>query len=358
MTTLLSPFKEGIKIAPAGAVVHDTLKMMVLAFLAFFLTTYLIWWITPTSLYAHIFVLGKIGDVTILYCFPSIANTIAFSLIFIPIWWKTLKEENYYGLVAFMVAILFGVTFATVLDVAFQPSASTVKSKYVFYIGFAQDILKMATMVAVIPLWETIVRYTYKIFSSNLQYSLRSALAGFAGGIFGFVVVGLMAVFCTGFIFGCTVGIILRNTIAGAPSLLHAFASSLLVWFAALGLPPFWHTFWEFLAFATIGIFAAIAGYALFKRNLKYLKTAVGGGMLGVLFLFTGSFTEVTVDAGFVKLIAPLINFSPTLVDVTVGATYFLTLITTLISTALMLLLAAWLINYLLAFLQEYVVFE
>jgi len=342
----MSDLKErGIEIQPPSVTFPDTFKYTLLAFLVYFPVTYILVYVVPHDLYSHIFILGKIGNFTIWYCFPSIAGTILYSIIFYWLWWSSFRSKNYLGLVAFLVCTLFAVCFATTIDVAFNPSASLVRWKYVFYIDYAFSFLKQASLVAVIPLVEVIAKYAYTIFKNNITYSVRCVLAGLIGGLVGFLTTGLMAVFCTGYIFGCTVGLIIRNSLlSGKSPLLTPFLSYL----AALGIPPFFHTFWEYFAFGMFTAFGSFLTYSLIKRRLKLLEESISFSMLGIFMLLSASFIEVSVDCSFVKLVHNYISFTPQLTDFPLSTTWLVGLLSTIITTLFFIWIVSWLINYIL----------
>ena len=213
-------------------------------------------------------------------------------------------------------------------------------------------------MVAVIPIIETIARYAYTIFRNNFLYSFRSIIAGFAGGFVGFVVLGLMAVFCTGFIWGCTVGLIIRNTLAQG---YNPFITPLASYLAGLGLPPFWHTFWEFFAFAVFGVFGSFISYALITRNVEMFRMTIGCAMIGVFLLLVASFTEVTFDAAVIKyIIKDAVVLTPTIAQFQfpIGGVWFTGLIATIFFTFVFMLIAAWFLNAVIYYFKKLIVEE
>ena len=346
--------QEGIAIEhPETTLLPPVFYYMLLVFIAFFPVTYLVLWLTPHDLYTRIFILGRFDEMVIWYSFSSIVCAVIFTLLFLSVWCNDLKRRNYSGLVAFIAGTLFAVCFATVVDVVLNVSSDFIRYKYAFYVDYAVDFLKQATLVAIIPIIETIVQYAYPIFRNNLLYSLRSVFAGFVGGFFGFVVLGLMAVFSTGFIWGCTVGLIIRNTLVSG---YNPIITPLAAYIAGLGLPPFWHTFWEFFAFAVFGVFGSFISYSLVTRNLELSRIALGCAMVGVFLLLMASFTEVTFDVSIIKLVSGLIVLTPVVSELSINTTWFIGLIATVIFSIAFMMAAAWFLNAVIYYFKKLVV--
>ena len=347
-----SLFVNGIRIDPTNPLLNDIFYYMLLAFLAFYPVTYLVAFITPHSIYTKSFTLFTVGGMTIWYSVPAILDTVVYGAIFYKIWHNNLKRGSRSGLVAFVAATLFAVSLATSIDVAFNPSPSLIRYKYCIYLNYAFSFLKRASLLAVLPLITTIARYAYMIFKNNLFYSLRSVLAGLVGGIIGFVVFGLSAVFSTGFVWGCTVGLIMRNGIAMGKD---PITTPIFSFLAALGIPPFWHTFWEFFAFSTFAIFGSLLTYGIITKNENFLRTSVDCSMLGIIMLMMAAFNEVTVDASFIRLVASHVDFTPHIAHITINLNYVIGLLSSIVVAIILMATFAWFINFLLVYIRDIV---
>jgi len=352
-------YTEGLKLEPPYAWVHPTFYYTLLVFITYFPISHVISFIIPPDLYSSVLIIYPRLELTtdytklngtIWFSFISIIYTLILSIILFPIWYNTLRNGRYYALVAFIVGTSIAVIFATTIDVGFTPDPNLIKQKYSLYATFALEIIKQASMMAIIPLLQAIARYSYNIFRHNLFYSVRSLVAGLIGGLIGFIVISQIAVLSTAFTVGCSIGILLRN------SLLHTqnpVLIPILAYIAGLGLPPFWHTFYEILAFSVIGVFGSFITYGIVSRKIEIIRIAVSYSMIGVFVLLTSSITEVTVDVSILSLVRNYIYFTPTIPNFPISALWFAGLIFTLIYTLILIWLVSWFTNYILYKFKE-----
>lgn len=256
----------------------------------------------------------------VFFTLPVLFTGIAYTLLFSQVWYQTIQSRNGVALVGLFPSLMFGAFFSTFLVTALHPSANAVTSVYGYYIDQAKTVLQFISVAAVIPVLE----YTIQIFKNNLTVILRGSIFSVIGGIAG--VAGLLAMiplFGSAVTSGSVAGILLRNNLGVINSLI-----SLL---AVLGVPPFWHTFYEFLAFGAITSSVALVVYSAIYGKLRKWNTGLLGIVFGSVVLLVGALFEVAISSQFAGYFKGILNFTPTISPLAVNATYLATFISSVV---------------------------
>lgn len=278
------------------------------------------------------------------FILPTLIAGVIYTFVLAPIWYNT---KNLNAIPGLFVSVMFGSFFSTYLAVGLNPDTTMIRSVYGYYTDVALDILKLVSTMAILPVLQRFVQYAYAIYKNNFIVSLRGALFSAIGGVFGFATLfALIPLFTSATVAGIFAGLLLRNNIN------NLFAPFLAL-IAVLGVPPFWHTFYEFTAFGVISASVGMIIYGLVSKRENTLKLSSSGLVVGSLILLFGAFNEVTISSTFAALIKRALNFSPVVSDVTISGSYIITFILSWFAVLLFVLLIIYFIHLMTNILEE-----
>ncbi|RLI75091.1 hypothetical protein DRO97_04175 [Archaeoglobales archaeon] len=245
---------------------------------------------------------------------------------------------------------MFGCFFATYVVVGLNPSTEAIRAVFGYHLNLALDVLTLISTMAILPLLQRMIEYTYFIFKNNFMVALRGSLFAAVAGLVGFgTLMAMIPLFTSAMIAGSFGGLLLRNNIAFT-------LTPFLAIVAVLGVPPFWHTFYEFLSFALIAGSVGLFVYGLVVKNSKQVRFAMSGMVIGVGVLLFGAFTEVTVSTTFAAIIRNYLSFTPVISDIVVNSSYILAVIFTLAAVSVMVLLVVYFLELVIRLAREVVV--
>jgi len=253
----------------------------------------------------------------IFFTLTTIAIGIYYTVAYAPVWYRTMGGDGG-AVLGMLMSVMFGAFFATHLAVGLSTDTSMIRRVYGYYVDVALDILKLVSMMAILPVIQRFIEYAYQIFKNNITVAFRGALFAAIGGVVGAgTLLALIPLFTTATIAGIFSGILLRNNIESG---LAPIASLL----AVLGVPPFWHTFYEFAAFSLISASVGMLVYSVVHRQERRLKLSVSGIVVGAMILLFGAFNEVTVSASVAGVLRSVLDFSPVISDISYSSAYIM----------------------------------
>jgi len=281
------------------------------------------------------------------FTLPTLIVGILYTIAYAPLWYNTLRGDGSKAVLGLLVAVMFGAFFATYLATGLNPESDTIRDAFGYYVDVALDILRLISMMAVLPIIQRVIEYAYQIFKTNIAVAFRGALFSLAGGIFGVgTLLAMIPLFTTATVAGIFGGILLRNNID------NVFAPVLAL-IAVLGVPPFWHTFYEFMAFGLISASVGMLVYSVVTKQERRLKYSASGVVVGALVLLFGAFNEVTVSSSIAGWIKNTLSFAPVITDITVNATYVINFVITFAVVFAVAILVAYAIEVVIKFVEE-----
>jgi len=332
-------FRNGLK--------HDVscfAHLIILTTLIYFPIYYAVAHVVPTEL-----VELNVCGLYLYFTIPTIVMGVIFTLLYSPVWYNTLGGDGSSLVLGMLVAVMFGAFFSTFLATAYI-NAEDISSVFGYYVSVALDILRLISMMAVLPIIERMVRYVYQIFRNNIAVALRGALFSAFGGVFGVgTLLAMIPLFTTATVAGIFGGLLVRNNID------NVFAPLLAI-IAVLGLPPiFWHTFYEFTAFGFISASVGLLVGSLVSREERRFKYAISGIVVGTLILLFGAFIEVTASASIAGILRHLINFAPVISNISLSPCYVVSMLFAYVVVLVMTALVAYALLVLVKVVEEVV---
>jgi len=284
------------------------------------------------------------------FTLPTLVCGVIYTVTFAPVWYNTLGGDGSASVLGMLVAVMFGAFFATYLAVGLGINTTAIRETFGDYVDMALDVLRLISMMAVLPVIRRFIEYAYQIFKNNLFVALRGAIFSAVGGIVGAgTLLAMIPLFATATVAGIFAGLLLRNNI----ELVYAPIVSLL---AVLGIPPFWHTFYEFMAFGLISASIGMLVYSLIYKQEHRLKYSASGVVVGSLVLLFGAFNEVTVSASVAAVFRNIIDFSPVISNITVSPCYVAAFVVAWIFVFVVAVAVAYMIELVVGFVEEVVV--
>jgi len=336
-------FSGGIK---SGKEVYDSDYLYILV--STLITFYPIYAII-TIIFNESVIEFSILSLTVYFTISTLIVGIIYTIAYSPVWYNTVANKNYDAILGLLVSLMFGCFFATYIVVGLNPSTDAIRYVFGYHLNLALDILTFISTLAILPLIQRVIEYTYFIFNNNLMVALRGSLFAAVAGLVGFgTLLAMIPLFTSSMIAGSFGGLLLRNNIQYAPA-------PFLAIIAVLGVPPFWHTFYEFMSFALIAGSVGLLTYSFVTRNNQQTRYAVSGIILGSGILMFGAFTEVTVSTTFASIIRGYLSFASVISDISIDGGYIMAVIFTMISVVFMILLITYFIELVIRLAREVV---
>jgi len=294
----------------------DLFNVVIFTMLIYFPIYSFITYLVPTNL-IEFDVLG----VHFYFTIPTIVIGVIFTLLFAPVWYNTLGGDGSSLVLGLLVAVMFGAFLSTFLATSFIDS-QMIHDVFGYYVSVAIDILKLISMMAVLPIIERMVQYVYQIFKNNIGVAFRGALFSAFGGIVGAgTLIAMIPLFTTATVAGIFGGLLVRNN-------MDILFAPLFAIIAVLGLPPlFWHTFYEFTAFGFISASVGLLVGSLLRKEERRFKYALSGIVVGTMVLLLGAFIEVTASASIANILRSFLDFTPSVSDVHLNVGYAVNLV-------------------------------
>jgi len=286
----------------------------------------------------------------IYFILPTLIAGIIYMIAYAPVWFNTIGGDGTNAVFGMLVAVMFGAFFSTYLATGLNPNTDMLRAVYGYYVDVALSILTLVSTMAILPVIQRFIEYAYTIFKSNLLVALRGATFAVVGGLFGVgTLMAMVPLFTSATVAGLFGGLLLRNNI-------NNVYASFVALIAVLGVPPFWHAFYEFMSFGLIAGSVGMAVYALITRQERRLKFSTSGVVVGSMVLLFGAFNEVTVSTSFAAIIRNAISFTPVISDIAVNSNYIIAFILSWTSVLLVALLVTYFIELVVKFIEEVVV--
>jgi len=286
----------------------------------------------------------------IYFTLPTLIAGIIYTMLYAPIWYNTIGGDGTSAVLGMLVAVMFGAFFATYLAVGLDTNTEMIRTVYGYYVDVALDILTLISLMAILPVIQRFIEYAYTIFKNNLLVALRGATFGLVGGLVGAgTLLAMIPLFASSTIAGIFGGLLLRNNI-------DKLYSPFVALIAVIGIPPFWHTFYEFMAFGLIAGSVGMVVYSLITRQERRLKFSTSGIVVGTMVLLFGAFNEVTVSTSFAALIRNALDFSPVISEITLNTSYIIIFPLAFISVLIIAVIVTYFIEIVVKFVEEVVV--
>lgn len=286
----------------------------------------------------------------IFFILPTLIAGVVYTVAYATVWYSTATSRNFGAILGMLIAIMFGAFFSTYIVVGLNPDTSSIRSVYGAYVDTALDILRFVTTMAILPVLQRVVEYAYSIFKNNFFVTLRSAVFAAVGGFVGVgTLLAIIPLFASATVAGLFGGLLLRNNI-------NNVLSPIIAIIAVLGVPPFWHTFYEFAAFGLIAASVGMIVYSIVTREDRGFRFSMSGIIVGSLILLFGAFNEVTVSSSFASVIGSIIDFRPVISDVVINSSYIVSFILTWVVVLFIALIVTYFIELIVKFVSEVVV--
>ncbi len=338
---LLNLFSKGIK--PHKSVFEsDYLHLIVITLLSYYPIYALVSLVFPSDLVQ----IDVFGLTTLFFTVPTVICGIVYTALLSPVWYRTVESEVA-PILGMLVAVMFGAFFSTYLAVGFGLDTPFIRQVFGGYVDMALDILRMITLMAILPVIQRFIEHAYTILKNNFFVALRGALFAAVGGIVGAgTLLSIIPLFATSTVAGIFAGLLLRNNI----ELIYASFLSLL---AVLGVPPFWHTFYEFTAFSLIAASIGVLVHSFISRKETEFKYSASGVVVGSLLLMFGAFNEVTVSASIAGVFRNYLSFEPVISNITFGGSYLASFITAWLFVLAVAVVVAYSIELIVRIVEE-----
>jgi len=334
-------FSTGIK---PGRDVFDSdyLYIIILTMLSYYPISVILSCIFSTQLIEFSFL-----GLYIYFILPTLIAGIIYTVVYAPVWFGTVENNGVVAVFGMFIAVMFGAFFSTYLATGLNPNTEVIREVYGYYVDVALDILTLVSTMAVLPVIQRFIEYAYTIFKNNLFVALRGATFAAIGGLFGVgTLMALIPLFTSATVAGLFGGLLLRNNIENA-------ISSFVALLAVLGVPPFWHTFYEFAAFGLIAGSVGMVVYSIVSKQEKRFKFSASGIVVGSLVLLFGAFNEVTVSSSFASIFRSVLDFSPVISDITVDSNYVIVFILSWVAVLFAAVIVTYFTELIVKFTEE-----
>lgn len=323
----------------------DYLYIMLLTMLTYYPVSFVLSYLFGTGL-IEINIIG----LYIYFIVPTLLAGIVYTVVYAPVWYSTVEGGRASAVLGMLVAVMFGAFFSTYIVAGLNPDSASLRVVYGSYVDTALDILKLVSTMAILPVLQRFVEYAYTIFKNNFFVALRGATFAAVGGLVGIgTLMAIVPLFTSATVAGLFGGLLLRNNI-------NNMVAPLVSLIAVLGVPPFWHTFYEFMAFGLIAASVGMLVYSLVIRKDHGLELSASGIVVGSMVLLFGAFNEVTISSSFAAVVKNTIVFTPVISDVVVDSNYIVAFILTWLVVLLVMLVVAYFIELVVEFVSEVVV--
>ena len=318
---------------------NDYNYVMLLVFLSFYPI-----YVVCAAIY-NVYVEFNISFIDIYFTTATLLTGIAFAVLLAPIWYSSISNKKYADYIGIMVIVTFAAMLNTYVVVGLNPDSEVIYEVYGKHVEISLTIIQAIASLAILPILQRMQQMA-TIFVNNLLVAVRSATFGLVGAITGVgTAIALVPLFTSSIIAGTVGGIVLRNN-------LDIFYAPLISIFAILGVPPVWHTFFEYRGFVLVSIGAGMLIYGYISSS-GISRTGLASVVIGIAMIAIGAVSEVLFGSSVAYIMLQALDFTPKIAAIQVSPLYVLAVIETVLVVGIIGLLIVYMTQFVVYFIER-----